>query len=83
MNERSVEIVERWHTWDGFIEGVVRVDGSLFHANMVGDDLESDDPRAYEARSLFHQLGKPGPAAIPDPGVLTFTEKEIVQRSAR
>lgn len=86
--EVAVEIIEEWHHWDGFREGVVRIKhpaafhsvGDLYYATATSDWSE-DGPWEYEARSLFHlvdeTLEHPSTGALPDPGVFKFTSGDV------
>lgn len=81
-----VEIIDEWHHYDGFLIGIVRIDGLLCYAHCVSDMMSEDDngPWEYRARSLFHLLwplvefDDAVDRADPDPGLLTFSETQLI-----
>lgn len=78
-----VEIVAEWHYWNGFVNGIVRIDDLLFFADM--NDFDGDAERRYHAQSLFHLLYPlvrfPAnlDSAQANPGLVRFRESDLVR----
>lgn len=50
-----VKIIEEWHCWDGFLEGIVENSNQLYYAKTNDDPLQ-DAPRRYFAIPLFKYI---------------------------